>query len=608
MSASIELGWNNGKLQAGAAGAAAIVDKASRQMKGALTGIGSGLGSSLGVTPFLGIAGAVGGAVVALKSLNDEYDHIWDVSQRLNESPESIQRIGLQAKLAGTDLDATAKAIQKMNLELRKGADSEGVKALKMMGVDAADFIKLSPEKQIAALAVAFQKAQASGVGFVEVQTLLGKKFNDLLPILRANAAELEAMSKTKVVSNEDVETIAKANDQWDELKHTLSTGVTVAFIGLINKLQLVKTAMDATDTSGWTSISMWRSFVDQLKIAKDIQEKDAKAAEMVSEKLRQQQRDLDAITAAQSAANAQADESIKKSKDQADAIDKVSKAYEAQARKANDARDALRNARDQTRDEYTTPEQKIKEAKERILEIDRQIDEIRKNGSDGETENKLLVEQEGLKRLLVQLGKEALATQQRINEENAKEAERIAQIRADYATNLEMLDLELAILNAQASGHDRKAKQLEHERDVQEETARIVADTGLAYEDAARKAEQLVSAKEKVNERRDGNGRRKIRGYSHEQDQADLDAGVYERLNPVMHQLDSSQKKLKARSLPGSNTDSDVWNNMFRKSGDLGARTPATDAPKGGGDSELAAAFTKHSDRVVEVLEKALA
>jgi len=31
MSAEIQLGWNNGKLQAGAAGAAAIVNKAARR-------------------------------------------------------------------------------------------------------------------------------------------------------------------------------------------------------------------------------------------------------------------------------------------------------------------------------------------------------------------------------------------------------------------------------------------------------------------------------------------------------------------------------------------------------------------------------------------------
>jgi hypothetical protein len=605
MSASIELGWNNGKLQAGAAGAAAIVDKASRQMKGALSGIGSGLGGSLGITPFLGIAGAVGGAVVALKGLNDEYDHIWDVSQRLNESPESIQRIGLQAKLAGTDLDATAKAIQKMNLELRKGADSEGVKALKIMGVDAADFIKLSPEKQIAALAAAFQKAQASGVGFVEVQTLLGKKFSDLLPLLRASAAELDAMSKTKVVSNEDVEAIAKANDQWDKLKHTLATGTTVAFVGLINKLQLVKNAMDATDTSGWTSISMWASFTEQLKIAKDIQEKDAKAAEMVSEKLRQQQRDLDAITAAQSAANAQADESIKKSKDQAAAIDKVSKAYEEQARKANDAREALRNARDQTRDEYTTPEKKLEESKERILAIDKQIDEIMANGGDNEKVNKLLIEQEQEKRRIVQLGKEILSNQERINEENAKEAERVAQIRADYATNLQMLDLELAILNAQASGHDKKAKQLEHERDVQEETARIVADTGLAYADAAKKAEQLVSAKEKVDGRKDGNGRRKIHGYS--QDQGDGVDTIGAGFRRAESRRNDARERANSRVNEFMGMDSMSPSRLAPRS-DIGAKTPATDAPKASGESELATLFKAYSDKTVEIFEKALA
>lgn len=604
MSASIELGWNNGKLQAGAAGAAAIVDKASRQMKGALTGIGSGLGSSLGVTPFLGIAGAVGGAVVALKSLNDEYDHIWDVSQRLNESPESIQRIGLQAKLAGTDLDATAKAIQKMNLELRKGADSEGVKALKMMGVDAADFIKLSPEKQIAALAVAFQRAQASGIGFVEVQTLLGKKFSDLLPILRANAAELDALSKTKVVSNDDVETIAKANDEWDKLKQTVGTRVTTAVVGAYNRLQLIKTAIDQTDTSLMNSFNVWGSFADQLKIATKLQEEDARAIDAENEKLRQQQRTLDAVTAAQSAANAQADESIKKSKEQAAAIDRISKAYEEQAKRANESRDALRNARDQTRDEYTPPEKKIEEAKERILEIDRQIDEIRKNGRDDETVNKLLVEQEREKRLLVQLGKEQLVTQQRINEENAKEAERIAQIRADYATNLEMLDLELAILNAQASGHDKKAKQLEHQRDVQEETARIVADTGLAYEDAARKAEQLVSAKERVANGRDGNGRRKIHGYSQEQDSAGDTIGAgFKRA-----EMRRSDARAKAENGVMKYMGMEGMSASRLTPREIGVKTPATDAPRVGGDSELAAAFTKHSDRVVEVLEKAFA
>lgn len=606
MSAEIQLGWNNGKLQAGAAGAAAIVNKAAAQMRGALGGIGSGLSGGLGLTPLLGVAGAVGAAVgatvIAVKSLADEYDHIWDVSQRLNETPESIQRIGLMAKLAGTDLDATAKAIQKMNLELRKGADSEGVKALKMMGLDAADLIKLSPEKQIAALAAAFQKAQASGIGFVEVQTLLGKKFSDLLPILRANSEELRSMSESKAVSDEDVETIAKANDAWDEYKHNVGTKVTSALVGAYDKMQLINTALENTERTGWTSISMWESFTEQLKIAEDIQRKDAIAAEMLSEKLRRQQRDLDAITAAQSAANDEANESIKKSKEQAAAIDKVSKSYEEQAKKANASRDALRNARNQTRDDYTTPEQKLEDAKQRVLELDKQINAV--SGQDNGTEitNSLLAEQEREKRLILQLGKEILADQERSNQEAADAAKAIADQKAGYESNLAMLDLELEILNAQASGHDRKAKQLEHQRDVQEETALIVEATGLAYDDAARKAEQLVSAKEKADGRGKGEGgRSKIHGYSQEQgNYGDARARAEKR---GTDSRETANKRVLEYMGMGSLAPS-----RLTPRGDIGARTPATDTPAASGESELATLFKQYSDKTVEIFERALA
>lgn len=581
MSASIELGWNNGKLQAGAAGAAAIVDKASRQMKGALSSIGSGVGNALGITPFLGIAGAIGGAVIAVKSLAQEYDHVWDLSQRLNESPESIQRIGMQAKLSGSDVDTAAKAIQKMNLELRKGADSEGAKALKAMGVNAADLIKLSPEKQIAALATAFQNAQASGVGFVEINTLLGKKFNELLPLLRSSVEELDAFSKMNVVSNEDVARIAAGADAFDLMFHNIKVGA----------------AMTMSTWADW-----WEMAHKGIRVFNE----DKRAAESLNEVLRQQQRDLDAVAAAQSAANDEANESIKKSKEQAAAIDKVSKAYEAQAGKVNAARDAWRNAHDETSNEGRTSQERLDAAKAKIADIDKQLSATSGQVGGEEITYKLQEEREKVMRSILQISKEIVAEQERANQEAADAAKTLADQRAVYQTNLEMLDLELAILNAQASGHDKKAKQLEHERDVQEETARIVADTGLAYEDAAKKAEQLVSAKEKVDGRKDGNGRRKIRGYSQQQDGVD-EAGMQ---NAIMTPLDGKGKQRHGLTMP--TTREEVWKSMFSPSsarmGDIGARTPATDAPRASGESEIATLFKAYSDKTVEIFEKALA
>jgi hypothetical protein len=583
MSASIELGWNNGKLQAGAAGAAAIVDKASRQMKGALSGIGSGLGGSLGITPFLGIAGAVGGAVVAIKSLAQEYDHIWDLSQRLNESPESIQRIGLQAKLAGSDVDTAAKAIQKMNLELRKGAGSEGVKALKAIGMDAADLLKLSPEKQIAALAAAFQKAQASGAGFAEINSLLGKKFNELLPLLRSSVEDLDAFSKLNVVSNEDVARIAAGADAFDVMFHNIKVGA----------------AMTMSTWADW-----WEMAHKGIRVFNE----DKRAAENLNEVLRQQQRDLDAVAAAQSAANDEANESIKKSKEQASAIDKVSKAYEAQAGKINAARDAWRNAHDETSNEGRTSQERLDAAKAKIADIDKQLNATSGQIGGEEITYKLQEEREKVMRSILQISKEIVAEQEQANQEAADAAKALADQKSAYQTNLDLLDLELAILNAQASGHDKKAKQLEHERDVQEETARIVADTGLAYADAAKKAEQLVSAKERVDGRKDGSGRRKIRGYSQQQDSEGIEEWGMQ--NSIMTPLDGKGKQRHGTNR--STTREAVWKSMFSPSGermgDIGAKTPATDAPKASGESEIAAVIKGYTEQTIEIFKQALA
>ena len=579
MSAEIQLGWNNGKLQAGAAGAAAIVNKAAAQMKGALGSVGSGAGSALGITPFLGIAGAVGGAVLAVKSLAQEYDHIWDLSQRLNESPESIQRIGMQAKLSGSDVDTAAKALQKMNLELRKGASSEGVKALKAIGVDAADMLKLSPEKQIAALAAAFQKAQASGNGFAEINALLGKKFNELLPLLRSSVEELDAFSKLDVVSNTDVETIAKGADAFDSMFHTIKVEAAQAMV----------------------------AFADMFKLAKDggaIFAEDARRAEALNNALRQQQRDLDAVAAAQSAVNAEADESIKKSKEQAAAIDKVSKSYEEQSKKLNASRDAYIKAYGETGSETATNEEKLATAKQRVLEIDKQISAVIGQPGNEDVTYQLLTEREKTMREILQISKDISAESQQAADAEADKKRAADEVDASYKTNLQMLDLELAILNAQASGNDKKAKQLEHQRDVQEETARIVEATGLAYDEAARKAEQLVSAKEKADGRgKDSNGgRSKIYGYSQEQgDEGDARKRAETNRNDAREKYNNAVERYMGMDSMGPSR-------LTPRSDAIGAKTPATDAPKVGGDSELAVAFTKHSDRVVEILEKALA
>lgn len=595
MSASIELGWLNGKLQAGAAGAAAIVEKASRQMKGSLSGITSGLGDAIGVTPFLSIAGAVAGATVGAKMLADELDHVWDVSQRLNESPESIQRIGLQAQLSGSDLDGVVRSLQKLNLELAKGSAGEGTTALKKLGIDAAEFIRLSPEQQLYALAIAFQDARKAGTGFVELKNLLGKNFSELLPLLRTSREELEKIAATEVVKSETIEALASMRDNFERWISGM-------------KANVVNTTADSVSHLTFAHRALWAALTGTTdKLAAEIAaEKTAiVVAEGLSDAEKQAERDNAALTAQYDECAERANEFAKA---QSDADKETRKTIET----TNRATDALakyhaeqKNAERGRIEVQLSPREKQGYAEAELGIINQQIAAIK--GRQGNEEIMVQLQTARLRKEteILQIKNEIEAEDLRIIEAEAEKKKKADEVAAKYATNLEMLDLELAILNAQASGHDKKAKQLEHERDVQEETARIVADTGLAYADAAKKAEQLVSAKERLDGRKDGNGRRKIRGYSQEQDSAGDTIGAgFKRAE--MRRSDARAKAengvMQYMGMEGMSAS------RLTPRADIGARTPATDAPRASGESEIAAVIKGYTEQTIEIFKQALA
>jgi len=594
MSAEIQLGWNNGKLQAGAAGAAAIVNKAAAQMKGALSNVSSGIGAGLGITPFLGVAAAVTGAIGGVKMLADEMDHVWDISQRLNESPESIQRIGLQAQLSGSDLDGVVKSLQKLNLELAKGSAGEGTSALKDLGIDAAEFIKLSPENQLYTLAAAFQEARKSGAGFVELKNLLGKNFAELIPLLRTSREELEKIASTEVVKSETIEQLATMRDEFERWVSGLKAGA-------INKAASYVDGLASSHRALWAALTGTTD-----KLAEQIAKEEAAkiTAKGLSDAEKQAERDAAALAAQYDECAERADEFAeaqkKADKETKKTIESTNKATEALAKYNTERQSAERGKIDV----QLNPLEKQGFAEAELGIINKQIAAVQ-GRAGGEAILAQLQTQRALKETeILQIKNEIAAEDQRIIDAESEKKVKADEIAAKNKTNLDLLDLELAILNAQASGRDKKAKQLEHERDVIAETARIVDATGLSYDAAAKKAEQLVSAKEKADERgKDGNGgRSKIQGYSQEQ------GGTGDARERATGRVDDSRKAYNESIGEFMGMGGMSASKLTPRGGEIGAKTPATDTPKAGGESELAAAFTKHSDRVVEVLEKALA
>ena len=202
----------------------------------------------------------------------------------------------------------------------------------------------------------------------------------------------------------------------------------------------------------------------------------------------------------------------------------------------------------------------------------------------------------------------------QRLTAEKSKQESQ--QIR-----NLALFDLELDILEAQARGQDRKAEKLQREADIIETTARLVNDLGLSYEEANRKAEQLVNAKAKSEKQRGGkddNGRSTIQGYSQDQ------GGMNEARDRAQKRTDTS-RQMYDESINKNFGNFSLMDSKLRSSFDenfggrntpdpsmtrglsAGARIPAAETAKDGGMTELTTAFDAFATKTTEIFERAL-
>ena len=147
----IELGWNNAALQAGAAQAERTVNGFARQTEARLTSVGKTQINFAGLTgPLIGAIAATAG----LKSMVDEFDRLNDLANQLNTSPESLQRLGAQAKLSGSDVEEVAKSMIKLGRSLRDADNPKAAAALAQLGLSAGQLLALQPEQQVALLVV----------------------------------------------------------------------------------------------------------------------------------------------------------------------------------------------------------------------------------------------------------------------------------------------------------------------------------------------------------------------------------------------------------------------------------------------------------------------
>jgi hypothetical protein len=220
--AKVKLGLDDSELTSGLAAAGAKLNAFQQKTVSEFGKVSASLNNAFALAG--GIAGvqALGTQVVALLG---HFDDIVDGAKKLDMSVESFQRMKLAAELSGASIDGLSGALLKMTAELQRGgAGGEKIqKALANLNIDVTAFIAAKPEDKLRLLTEGFQKARESGKGLSEIQDLFKKQFIDLIPLLTTAAAEMNKIAKEKVVSQEDADLLAAANDQLDTFKNRLT-------------------------------------------------------------------------------------------------------------------------------------------------------------------------------------------------------------------------------------------------------------------------------------------------------------------------------------------------------------------------------------------------
>lgn len=555
MSAEVSLGWNNAKLQAGARGAEAIVQRTAGGMRDTLNKVGSGFTFGAGIAAFDAIKDSVQNSIGYVAQATVEYDSLrlgmvalegsigganerLAEMQRLAKSPglgfEQAVDADIKLRSVGLSASLSAKTIEEMGNALAvvgKGkADLDGV-LLAITQIVSKGKVSAEELNQIAERVPQIRKVLKDTFGTADSQEL--QKLG--VPVERFIKLTVDGFSRTIPRA------ITGLQGRWDNATDAMKartadfgTAITENMVDPLGELTEVleenavqfKAAGAAigsglqtagTVIGGFTSAVFYcvdgvgQLTEDTLRLAFGV-EKDVEAlrkAEVAAVQLQDAQAELsrnakDLKRHQEEAAEATknwADEQLK-AKERAL---ELSRAQGEVAKKAAAATEAARGGfidqRQTTSGRYLSDEAKLAQAKEKVLQIERDLSKTVGQKGGEEITYKLLQEREKTMGEILELSKSISAQAETEKASLEQKAEASAKLAAERQQALTLLDAELSILEAQAAGQNKKAAAMERARDIAEETLRIIESTGLAQDEAVRKATALVDRKNKSNQ-----------------------------------------------------------------------------------------------------------
>jgi len=207
------------------------------------------------------IAGAFAFGAIAsfVSNFVSSMARVKDLSDRLGQSTDTIQRIGNAAKLSGSDLESVIKVLTKLTLEANKSGE-----AFAKIGISAAEFASANPEQQVLMLAKAYEEASGNQQKMLDLMALLGPKGQDIMIMLAGGVEELnKQLNQVPVVSETAINAMANLDDAIDSFTQHAHESLG-AIIGMFG--QLGAAVMAVYQTFGITGFDgNGKSFVENM-------------------------------------------------------------------------------------------------------------------------------------------------------------------------------------------------------------------------------------------------------------------------------------------------------------------------------------------------------
>lgn len=180
----------------------------------------------------------VGAFASATKQSIELADRLDDLSKRFGVSASRLQLLGNVAGQEGTDIEALGQSLKFLGKNAQLAADApsgEIARAFASIGVTGQQLRSLKPDELFLRLADAVSSGALAGQEFAVSSKLLGRGFEEVIPLLRMGREEIEKIGASKgIFTDQQIQQLAKVEDflqKINNLKKIAAGEVTFGFI-----------------------------------------------------------------------------------------------------------------------------------------------------------------------------------------------------------------------------------------------------------------------------------------------------------------------------------------------------------------------------------------